>query len=202
MTTRHALPAPGPTTWSMRVIEQFSIVNASAASGSRRERVGECRADRAAMRDGDDVAAGMRLDQTVDRPRHPCHDIDEALAAGRRQMRRRMPEPRRSAAAQPIDLLVGHSLPIAEMLLGEIGQQGDTGSGDRRGSREPGGDDRRRGLVRAAQMARDPHRALRQLSGKPGKNRGIAAVAGQVALAVHAAADRRRVHAAPTIIGS
>jgi hypothetical protein len=53
-------PEPMPAPWirSMRVIEQFSIVKASAASGSR-SRANARAARIAPMRDGDDVAPGM-----------------------------------------------------------------------------------------------------------------------------------------------
>ena len=69
--TRQPCPMPGPSIWSMRVTEQFSIVKARQASGFETERQAERGADRAAMRDGDDVAAAMRFEQPVDRARHP-----------------------------------------------------------------------------------------------------------------------------------
>src|ERR1700748_3066491 len=43
------------------------------------ERQCQCRADRAAMRDGDDVAAGMGLDELVDRTRYPLDHRDKTL---------------------------------------------------------------------------------------------------------------------------
>src|SRR6202035_3788587 len=46
------------------------------------ERERQSGADGAAMRDGDDVASGIGLDQPVNRPGHPLDDRSEALAAG------------------------------------------------------------------------------------------------------------------------
>src|SRR5438067_13087148 len=57
------------------------------------EREAERRADRATMRDGDDVAPAMRVKHPVDGARNALHHIDKALAARRALMRRRMPEP-------------------------------------------------------------------------------------------------------------
>src|SRR6266446_7948619 len=52
-----------------------------ARLGVEPEREAEGGADRAAMCDGDDVAAAIGLDQRMDRARDPLHHIDKALAA-------------------------------------------------------------------------------------------------------------------------
>ena len=67
--------------------------------GLKAERQAQGAADRAAMRDRDDVAAAMFLGQLEDRPRHPGHHVDKALAAGNTLMRRGMPETVERAAA-------------------------------------------------------------------------------------------------------
>src|SRR5713226_10686643 len=59
-----------------------------AGLGFEPEREAERGADRAAMRDGDDVAAAIGLDQRMDRARDPLHHIDEAFAARDAFMRR------------------------------------------------------------------------------------------------------------------
>ena len=62
------------------------------------ERQRQCRPDRAAMRDGDDVAPGICLDQLMDSARHPLDDGEKALTAWNHLMCRRMPEARNSPA--------------------------------------------------------------------------------------------------------
>src|SRR5579862_3720720 len=56
------------------------------------EREPQSTADRAAMRDGDDVAAAMFLDEREDRAVDPRHHLDKALATGDALVRRRVPE--------------------------------------------------------------------------------------------------------------
>src|SRR5207244_11336908 len=94
-----------------------------ARLGVEPEREAERGADGAAMRDGDDVAAAMGLDQRMDRPRDALHHIDEALAAGRGLMRRRVPEAMKRAAAGVPQLVISEALPLAKALLGEIGNR-------------------------------------------------------------------------------
>ena len=130
VTTRQPWPMPGPSIWSMRVTEQFSIVKARHASGFEAERQAERGADRAAMRHRDDVAAAIGVEHAMDRARDPLHHIDKALAAGRALMRRGMPEAVERAAARMAQLLVGQALPVAETLLGEIGDRRRVGAGD------------------------------------------------------------------------
>src|SRR6266550_8610883 len=107
------------------------------------------------MRDGDDVAPAMRVEHPVDR-----------------------------AAPRMAQFLVGQPLPLAKALLRKIRDRLGIRPGDRIGPPEPGAHDRPRGLMRPAQMSRDPHRIARQLARQPGKNRGIGAVARHVLLAV------------------
>ena len=74
----------------------------------------------------------------MDRPRHPFHDIDEALAARRALMRRRMPEAVEGAAAGMAQFLVGQALPVAEALLGEVGDRRRVRAGDLGGAGQAG----------------------------------------------------------------
>src|SRR5579863_7361720 len=87
-----------------------------ASLGFEPKREAECGADRAAMGDGDDVAAAMRRDQRVDGARHTLHDIDKTLAAGRPLMRRSVPEAVERAAARMAQFFIGQALPVAETL--------------------------------------------------------------------------------------
>ena len=72
------------------------------------------------MRDGDDVAPGICLDQPVDRPRHTLNDSKEALAARSGFMCRGMPEAMEIAGTGLVQVAVSEALPFAEILLGEI----------------------------------------------------------------------------------
>src|SRR5437763_13786369 len=75
------------------------------------EREAERGADRAAMRDRDDVMPAIGIEHLVDRARHALHRVEEALAARRALMRRRMPETVERAAAGMAQFLVGQPLP-------------------------------------------------------------------------------------------
>ena len=68
--------------------------------------------------------------QPVDRARHPLAQVDEALAARRPLMRRRVPEQMEVAAADFSQLVIGEALPLAEILLGEVGIDERLGAGD------------------------------------------------------------------------
>ena len=105
--------------------------------GFETERQAQRGADRAAMRDGDDVTAAMRLGELKDRPGHPRHQIGETLAARHALIRRRMPKPVERAAARVAQLVVGHALPIAEILLGQIGIAAQCGPGMLSGPGKP-----------------------------------------------------------------
>ena len=72
------------------------------------------------MRDGDDVASGMCLDQLADCPRHPLDDGEKALAARGRFVWRGMPEAMEIAGTGLVQVAVSEALPFAEILLGEI----------------------------------------------------------------------------------
>src|ERR1044071_735165 len=133
------------------------------------ERQPERGADRTAMRHRDDVAAAIGVENAMDRARDPLHDIDKALAAWGALMRRRMPEAMERAAARMAQLVIGQALPVAETLLAEIRYRGRFGAGYLGRPGQAGADDRPRRFVRAAQMARDPHRVMRQLSRQPGE---------------------------------
>src|SRR6266704_1808536 len=85
-----------------------------AGFGFETERETERGADRAAMRDGDDVAAAMRLDQRMDRPRDALHHVDKALTARRALNRRGVPEAVKCAAPRVAQLVIGEALPLAE----------------------------------------------------------------------------------------
>src|SRR5437660_9379307 len=171
-----------------------AVFHRKGEAGFRLEfkREAERRADRAAMRDGDDVAPAMRVEHPVDGARNALHHIDKALAARGAFMRRRMPEPVKGAATRLAQFFVGQPLPIPKALLRKVGDRLSIRPGDRIGPRQPGAHDRPRRLVRPAQMARDPHRIARQLARQPGKNRGIGAVARHVLLAVDTPLMRNR----------
>src|SRR4029077_2458050 len=94
-----------------------------AGLGVEAERETERGADRAAVRDYDDVAAAIGLDQQMDRARDPLHHIDEALAARDAFMCGRVPEAVKRAAPRVAQLLIGEALPIAEALFGEVGDR-------------------------------------------------------------------------------
>ena len=89
------------------------------------------------MDDGDDVASAIWFEQPMDRLRHPLHHIGEALAAGRPLMRRGMPEAMERAGARLAQFLVGQPLPLAEALLGEIGDRRRGGPGIGSGPGKP-----------------------------------------------------------------
>ena len=130
-----------------------------------------------------------------------ARSCDEALAAGRRVMRRRQPEARPAIAVALGELGIGHALPLAEMLLDEIGLDDDTGTGDRIGSRQPGADDAGRRHMRALQRARHPDGVARQQPRQAGESGLVAAIAGMVGLAIAAAlidGDRRMAHPPPS----
>src|SRR5215472_18261985 len=120
-------------------------------------------ADRAAMCNSDDVLPGIALDQLVDRARDPLDHRDEALAAWWRLVRRGVPKTVEIAGARFLQFLIGEALPLAEILFGEVGNRDGAGSGDRLGTRHTRADNCRRRLMGAAQIARHPHRAPRQL---------------------------------------
>lgn len=110
------------------------------------------------MHDGDDVAPGVCLDQPVDCPRHPLDDGEKALTARSGFVGRGMPEAMEIAATELVQVLVSEPLPFAEILLGEIVDRNCLRAGDPFGLGHTGSDDRRRGLVSAAQIARHPDR--------------------------------------------
>src|SRR5215471_10768779 len=164
--------------------------------GIEAERQRQSGADRAAMRNSDDVVPRIALDQLVDRSRDPLDHRDKALAARRGFMGRGVPKTMKIAGAGFLQFLIGEALPLAEILFGEVGDRDGAGSGDRLGSGQAGANDCRRRLMGAAQMARHPHRTPRQLLRKTRKQRGIGAVAGQIRLAIDASAlcDWRVAH--------
>src|SRR3954462_3418757 len=124
-----------------------------AGFGFEPEREAQRRADRAAMRDGDDVAPAMDIEHKVNGAGDPLHHVDKALAAGRPLLRRGVPEAVKGAAARLAQLLIGQPLPLAEILLGQIGDRLGLRARDRVGARQTGAHDRPRGLVRAPQIA-------------------------------------------------
>src|SRR3954454_1479756 len=120
-----------------------------AGFGFEPEREAERRADRAAMRDGDDVAPAMCIEHKEDGAGDPLHHVDKALAAGRPLLRRGVPEAVKGAAARLAQLLIGQALPVAEALLGEVGDRLGLGTWDRVWAGQPRPHDRPRGLMGA-----------------------------------------------------
>ena len=88
--------------------------------GMHAEGMAEGGADRAAMRRRHDVAAAMLGRDLLDARHRALAEIDEALAAGRPELRRSQPE-QMIVGVVLGDLDIGEPLPRAEMLLGEGG---------------------------------------------------------------------------------
>jgi hypothetical protein len=118
--------------------------------GIETERQPQCRANRAAMGYGDKIAAGMVLDQAVDRSAYPRGDRHETFATRRRLMRWRMPKAMEIAVARLAQRVIGKALPFAEILFGEVRHRDRLRPGDRLRPRQTGADDRRRRLMSAA----------------------------------------------------
>src|SRR5215469_8981623 len=121
------------------------------------------------MRDHDDVAPRIHLDQLVDCPRYPIDNIKKAFAARSRLMCRGVPKAMKIAATKSVQLLICEALPFARMLLGEIVDRNRVWAGNPLGPRQVGPEDRRRCPVSTAQIARRPNRAARQLPANPVK---------------------------------
>src|SRR5438045_3089404 len=80
-----------------------------------------------------------------------------------------------------VETLALEALPVAQMLLGQI-RHGERLDGTMAPARR--GQDRRRRLAGAGEMAGEPHRVPRQLARQHGKDLPIPAVAIEIALAV------------------
>jgi hypothetical protein len=145
--------------------------------------MGDRRLDRPAMGGDDDVAAAMPGVDALDRRAHPLEQIDEALAARRPLLGRSEPVTAdvRGAAGEEFGAVA--PLPFAEILLreGALLMQ-------RIGRSQAGGPDRLGGLMGALEVARIPHRVLRQDARDRGEHHLVAAVAVEVLLAVDMAA--------------
>jgi len=83
------------------------------------------------MGHGDDVVSGTCLGQPVDRPAHALDDRQKAFAAWRGLMGRCMPEAMEVAVARLAERIVSQALPLAKILLGEIGERQRIRAGDR-----------------------------------------------------------------------
>ena len=148
--------------------------------GMQVEGVRQRRADRAAMRRRHDVAAFMLGGQPVDAAHGAVAQVDEALAALGPELRRSQPE--QMVVGMVLgDLDIGETLPLAEMLLGEIGIDVElvhlgAGPGEMLG-----------GLARAQQVGGVPDRALGQQLRLVTEQFLVAHVAVHVRLAVAAA---------------
>src|SRR4051812_12282966 len=111
-------------------------------------------------------------------------------------MRRRVPETVERAAARLAQFLISQALPVAEALLGEVGDGGRVGTGYFGWAGEAGADDGARRFVGAPQVAGHPGGVARQLARQTGEHGSIGTVAGHVLAAVDAAlmVDRRVPH--------
>ena len=150
--------------------------------------------DRAAMADRDDVPARLRARDAVDRRCYATIEVHETLAAGRGLVD--IGEPAGADRTRRDEGRAVHALPSPEILFGEGRLPRHIG-----GPRKAGIPDRFRGLMRALQIARDPHRAARQDLRDRLEHFGIAGVAGDVGLAVDVAAvvaHRRVAHPPPS----
>jgi hypothetical protein len=81
------------------------------------------------MGHGDDVGPGISFGQPMDRPADSRGDRQETLAARRGLMRRRVPEAMEVAVARLAQRIVSQALPLAKILLGEIGERNASGPG-------------------------------------------------------------------------
>src|SRR5258708_6758788 len=157
------------------------------------ERLGERAAYRAAMGDGDDVPPGVLLLQAADRGPYAIEQLKKAFAARRRHADRGEPKAVMGLDEQGGKIAVFLAVPLAETLLVELTLDDEAGAGDRRGTGQAGADDRRGGLMGALQRTGDPNGILGQARRKAGEDGIVAAIAGQVGLAVDAAVvDRHR----------
>src|SRR6266700_5327218 len=96
-------------------------VDGERGLGGEAERLRERRADGAAMGDGYEVPARVLAGQAPHRRRHARHQPDEALPTRRGYMGGRQPERMEAVALLVGKLRVLDALPLAEMLLGELG---------------------------------------------------------------------------------
>jgi hypothetical protein len=83
------------------------------------------------MGHGVDVGPGISFGQPMDRPADLRSDRQETLAARRCLMRRCVPEAMEVAVARLAQLLIGQALPLAKILLCEIGERQRIRTGDR-----------------------------------------------------------------------
>ena len=137
------------------------------------------------MSDRDDVAAAVLGGEAGDGGADALEEIEEALSARRALLRWRKPQRVRADFPLGIERLALEALPVAQVLLGQIGHCDGRYGGVALGSRRQ---DRHRGLPRAGEIAGEPHRVLRQLTRQHGENLAVRAVAIEIALAVDAAA--------------
>src|SRR5208283_1673195 len=153
----------------------------------------------------DNVAASVSLGDARDRGTNPRHEVDEAFAVRRAFVGVRVPEGGRLLPAAHEKSPAIEALPVPEMLFGEVLVLLQF----LRRLEISGRQNRLRGLMRARQMTRDPDRLSRQQCRQTGEDAFIAAIAGQIGLAVDAAlidADRRMANPPPArahkIVGS
>jgi len=170
---------------------QRAIVDRESEPAARRqtESNGDCRTYRSAMRNSHNVAALVGLDHARYCGADSDNEIGEAFAVRRAFVRSRIPERVRLLLAVHQKRVAIESLPISEMLLGEVFVLLNF----LRRLEIPGRQNRSRGLMRSRQMAGDPNSLSRQKRRETGKDARIAAIAGQIRLAVNAAfvhADR------------
>ena len=89
--------------------------------GLKVQRLCDSRSDRAAMGNGNDVATGKFGIQTINHHAHARQQILKAFSARRPFMGRGVPEPMILLGAVLRQPAIGLALPLAEILLGQIG---------------------------------------------------------------------------------
>ena len=121
----------------------------------------------------------------VDRRAHALDEIDEALPAGRTLVRRARTKRVRADLALGIEGLALEALPLAQVLLGELGN----GNGPDAGvAAIDGRHDGRRGLPGARKVAGQPDRVVRKLARQDVEDVRRRAIAVEIALAIDAPA--------------
>src|SRR3954467_1620391 len=181
--------APPPAALACIEIEPRyrAIVRRESEAGLRCqiERDRDCCANCAAMRNRDNAAIAMRFAEVGDRGPHPRNEIGKTFAAWRAFVGRREPETSRRGFSVRKKLRAVKPLPFAEILFRESGDFLKLQASKFVAVRRP---DRPRRLMRATQIACDPHRVARQHASQRHEHVPVAAIAGKIALAVDAPA--------------
>src|SRR5262245_12072921 len=185
-------PQSGDARW-VQIVEarDRAVVDGKAERGLGRH--GQCQRQRGSngptVRYRDDVAAAILSRCALDRRHDARNEIGKAFPTDGPLLRGGKPQGMGPDLARGIEGLALLPLPFAQMLLGQGRHLDRRDAGEAVGSRSQ---DRRGGLFGAQQVAGQPDRLARQLARKNAEDLRIAAVTGQVALAIDKSAIGHR----------